>query len=267
MKFFINLILFTLSTAVFGSTINESPILKQMVKNGKLPTVAERVPSDPLIGNPRIPWTKMQCGQYGGTLRLIDYDAGTVGHDAGWANNEQWMETAGLSHDASTMKGGIFKDIKVTNNEKNFTFHMRKGMKFSNGANFDSEDIAFWWNDVMNNSKLTPGIPQKFKAGHKPSGNPPQFSVLNKYSFSFKFDEPFGGWSGLMTYGSGLGRITDSDYLKKIHAKYADKEELEKLVKERGFEKGEWHRLWGYYQNSNNLFLKVYVLRIHRALY
>ena len=151
MKFFINLILFTLSTAVFGSTINESPILKQMVKNGKLPTVSERVPSDPLIGNPRIPWTKMKCGQYGGTLRLIDYDAGTVGHDAGWANNEQWMETAGLSHDASTMKGGIFKDIKVTNNEKNFTFHMRKGMKFSNGAAFDSEDIAFWWNDVINN--------------------------------------------------------------------------------------------------------------------
>ena len=251
MKYLINLILLTLSTAVFGSTINESPILKQMVKNGKLPKVSERVPSEPLVGNPRIPWTKMECGQYGGTLRLIDYDAGTVGHDAGWANNEQWMETAGLSHDASTMKGGIFKDIKVTNNEKNFTFHMRKGMKFSNGANFDSEDIAFWWNDVMNNSKLTPGIPQKFRAGHKPSGNPPQFSVLNKYSFSFKFDEPFGGWSGLMTYGSGLGRITDSDYLKKIHAKYADKKELEKLVKERGFEKGEWHRLWGYYQNSN----------------
>ena len=54
-----------------------------------------------------------------------------------------------------------------------------------------------------------------------------------------------------MTYGAGLGRITDSDYLKKIHVKYANKKALDKLVKERGFEKGEWHRLWGYYQNAN----------------
>ena len=251
MRYLLLTIFFLSSTNLIGVTLNESPILKQMSKDGKIPNVNERVPSDPLIDNPRIPWTKMKCGQYGGTLRLIDYDAGTVGHDAGWANNEQWMETAGLSHDAGSMTGGIFKDIKVTNNERTFTFHMRKGMKFSNGAAFDSEDIAFWWNDVINHPKLTPGVPQKFKAGHKPSGNPPNFKVLNKYSFVFNFDQPFGGWTGLMTYGAGLGRITDSDYLKKIHVKYANKKALDKLVKERGFEKGEWHRLWGYYQNAN----------------
>lgn len=235
-----------------GMTFCEAPMLAAKVAAGELPPVAERVPLEPLVGNPRIPWTTMEKGVHGGTLRLIDYDAGTVGHDAGWANNEQWMETAGLSHDAATLAGGLFKAIDVSDDETAFTFHMRKGMKFSNGADFNSEDVAFWWNDVMNNEELTPVMSQNFRAGHKPDGNPPAFAVIDDYTFSFTFDQPYGGWTGLMTYGAGLGNLTDSDYLKQIHVDYANPEELAAKVKEQGFEEGEWYRLWGYYTGGNN---------------
>lgn len=238
-----------------GMTFCEAPMLAARVAAGELPPIEERIPLEPLVGNPRIPWTTMEKGVYGGALRLIDYDAGTVGHDAGWANNEQWMETAGLSHDAATLTGGIFKAIDVSDDEQVFTFHMRKGMKFSNGADFTSEDIAFWWNDVMNHAQLTPVISQNFRAGHKPDGNPPTFAVVDDYTFTFAFDQPYGGWTGLMTYGSGLGNLTDSDYLKQIHADYADPDELAAKVSERGFEEGEWYRLWGYYLSTNNQHL------------
>lgn len=237
-----------------GMTVCEAPVLAAKVAGGDLPPVEERVPLEPLVGNPRIPWTQMEKGVHGGTLRLIDYDAGTVGHDAGWANNEQWMETAGLSHDAATLVGGIFKGLDVSADEKEFTFHMRKGMKFSNGADFTTEDVAFWWNDVINNAELTPVISQNFRAGHKPDGNPPTFDVIDDYTFKFTFDQPYGGWSGLMTYGSGLGNLTDSDYLKQIHIDYANADELAAKVEEQGFEEGEWYRLWGYYLNSNQQY-------------
>jgi peptide/nickel transport system substrate-binding protein len=128
---------------------------------------------------------------------------------------------------------------------------MRKGMKFSNGADFTSEDVAFWWNDVMNNTDLTPSLSLNFRAGHKPTGNPPTFEVIDDYTFKFTFDQPYGGWTGLMTYGAGLGNITDSEYLKQIHVNYADAAELAAKVEEQGFEEGEWYRLWGYYLNSN----------------
>ncbi|MBX3011718.1 MAG: hypothetical protein KF832_09420 [Caldilineaceae bacterium] len=234
-----------------GMTVCEAPMLAAKVAAGELPPVEERVPLEPLVGNPRIPWTTMEKGVHGGTLRLIDYDAGTIGHDAGWANNEQWMETAGLSHDAATMVGGVFKGLDVSADEKEFTFHMRKGMKFSNGADFTTEDVAFWWNDVINNPQLTPAISQNFRAGHKPDGNPPTFAVIDDYTFQFTFDQPYGGWSGLMTYGAGLGNITDSDYLKQIHVDYATPEDLAAKVKERGFEDGEWYRMWGYYLSTS----------------
>lgn len=234
-----------------GMAFCEAPMLAAKVAAGELPPVEERVPLEPLVGNPRIPWVKMEKGKHGGTLRLIDYDAGTVGHDAGWANNEQWMETGGLSHDAATLVGGIFKGLDVSADEKEFTFHMRKGMKFSNGANFTTEDVAFWWNDVMNNEELTPVISQNFRAGHKPDGNPPTFEVIDDYTFKFTFDQPYGGWSGLMTYGAGLGNLTDSDYLKQIHVKYANADELAAKIKEQGFEPNEWYRLWGYYTGGN----------------
>jgi len=232
-----------------GMPFCESPMMAAKVEAGELPPVEDRLPEDPAVGNARIPWATMERGVYGGTMRLLDYDAGSIGHDGGWAENEPWMETAGLTHSAATMTGGIFASLDILEGDSVFVFHMRKGMKFSNGADFTSEDVAFWWNDMMLNETLTASIGSNFRTGHKPDGNVGVFEVVDDYTFKFTFDGAYGGWAGLFTYGNGLAVFTDSDYLKQIHVDYADPDELEAKIADQGYEPGEWYRLWGYYQS------------------
>src|ERR1700712_1796932 len=50
--------------AKWPKTFNEAPMLAEQVKAGKLPPVAERVPSEPLVWQPL-----NEVGKYGGTWR------------------------------------------------------------------------------------------------------------------------------------------------------------------------------------------------------
>ncbi len=48
-----------------------------------------------------------------------------------------------------------------------FTFHLRKGQKWSNGKAFTTEDFRFWWEDVANNADLMPAGPPQYPAGRR----------------------------------------------------------------------------------------------------
>jgi peptide/nickel transport system substrate-binding protein len=241
-----------LESQAAGNAFCEAPMLAARVEAGELPPVDERLPVNPAVGNNRIPdWQAvMERGEYGGTLRLIDFDAGSIGHDAGWISNEPWVETEDIAHDFATMTGNIF-ELEISDDDQVFTFHMRKGMKFSDGSDFDTDDIDFWWNDMLHNETLTPVIGSTWRSGNSPSGNVGTMEVVDRYTFKISFDQPYGGWPGLFTYGGGPHRFTDSDYLKKIHGDYADPDELAALLEKHGFEAGEWNRLFGVYTSTN----------------
>ena len=40
-----------------------------------------------------------------------------------------------------------------------FTFHLRKGHRWSDGSPFTSEDFRYFWEDVANDPKLSPSGP------------------------------------------------------------------------------------------------------------
>ncbi len=40
-----------------------------------------------------------------------------------------------------------------------FTFHLRKGQKWSDGSPFTTEDFRFFWEDIANNPELSPAGP------------------------------------------------------------------------------------------------------------
>jgi peptide/nickel transport system substrate-binding protein len=223
-------------------------MLTEMVNGGSLPACAERVPAEPLVGVPNIlPWLpNPEVGKYGGTLRLVDYDKGTLGHDGSWLQAEFWLAAEGTKHDSSKMHGNIFRDVEISPDAKTFTFHMRKGMKFSDGSPFTSEDMAFWWNDIMLNTQLTPVIGENWRSGRNPQAEPMEFKAIDDFTFQFVSTEPFGGFPGLLTYGSP--DIPDSDFMKKYHADYTSLEEMEPLIQELGYQPGEWWRVFGYMQ-------------------
>ena len=241
-----------LESQAAGMSFCEAPMLAARVAAGELAPVDERLPVNPVVGNNRIPdWQAvMERGEYGGTLRLLDFDAGTIGHDAGWISNEPWVETEDIAHDFATMTGNIF-DLEISADDKEFTFHMRKGMKFSDGADFDTEDVQFFWDNILHNETLTPIVGSSWRAGNTPTGNVGVLEVIDRYTFKITYDAPYGGWPGLFTYGGGPHRFTDSDYLKKFHGDFADADELAALLDEHGFEAGEWNRLYGIFNSGN----------------
>lgn len=55
-----------LSFSTWAATYNEAPQLAELVKAGKLPTVEQRLPENPLVVEPN-----ESIGQYGGTLNLV----------------------------------------------------------------------------------------------------------------------------------------------------------------------------------------------------
>ena len=106
---------------------NEAPELAKLVSEGKLPPVEDRLPEEPLIVPPI-----ERIGQYGGIWRR-----GFTGRAD--AQNIQRIEHDHLLYydlDGQTIVPHIAKSWEVSEDGTTFTFHLRKGMKWSDGAPF-----------------------------------------------------------------------------------------------------------------------------------
>lgn len=203
------------------SSFNEAPTLTELVKQGKLPPVEKRLPEEPLVV---VPVEKI--GEYGGTLRscmLGRGDTAGLTRDIGYEGLVRW------SADCTKVVPNIAKMWRVTDEGKTFTFYLRKGMKWSDGQPFTADDILFWYDDVLLNKELTPTIPKWLTA----NGQVVKVEKLDDYTIRFKFAEPQGLFLQRLAMADGLGIILPKHYLKQFHIKYASKEKLDALVKEK----------------------------------
>ena len=55
--------------------------------------------------------------------------------------------------------------LQMQDNANTWTFDMREGLRWSDGAPFTSADIMFWWNDAVRNEKVTPKLPSYWMVG------------------------------------------------------------------------------------------------------
>ncbi len=206
-------------------------MLEELVKAGKLPPVEERLPKEPLVIN-----VIEEVGQYGGV-----WDQAVTGMaDARGATGysiEPW-----IIYDPKCQEWTphLAKKVEISEDGKEFTFYIREGHKWSDGEPFTADDIVFWYEDIVLNDELTPGKPAWMKSGG-------QLGVVEKvddYTVKFKFAQPHGLLLAFMAYvwGGGGGLGYPAHYLKQFHAKYADKDELDKLVKDGGYEN--WAQLF-----------------------
>lgn len=217
-------------------TFNEAPQLAALVKQGKLPPVAERMGQDPLVIKPL-----HQVGKYGGIWRRgfsgpADYWNGL--RCCSGPDSLLYWEFTG-----NDPTPNIAKSWDVTDDGRTTILHLRRGMKWSDGQPFTADDFVFWYNHIALNEELVPTFPSYFTI----NGKRGKLEKIDDQTIALKFPEPYHLLLDVLagsTQMSGQafrgqfdgGGFAPAHYLKQFHAHFIGKEAAEKLAKDQGYD-------------------------------
>ncbi len=203
----------------------EAPELAELVKAGKLPPVEQRISDEPLVISP-----KDHIGKYGGMLR-----GGATGPGGGGADLflSRCQPLVILLPDMKTIVPHIIKGWDFSDDFKTFTLYLRKGMKYSDGAQLTAEDYLFWYNDILLNDDLRPVKPRHFS----PGGEPMKVEKVDDYTVRFHFAIPYPVILDILSVAvEQVWRypFQPKHYLKEYHINY--NKDADKLAKDAGFD-------------------------------
>lgn len=196
----------------------ESPILAAMVKEGKLPPVKERVPEEPVVlaGVEGV-------GTYGGTwLRVANAmrDVDIISWRIAYPSLVRWSPLGYpiVPHAA--------KSVESSPDKKEWTITLRKGMKWSDGHPLTTDDILYWWENVLNDTAVTGVVPLWLKV----CGKSPTFERLDELRLKIVF--PLSNGLFLETLASRGHEILNSPahYLRQYHPRLGDQALIEKTM-------------------------------------
>ncbi len=201
----------------------EPPLLEQAVASGELPPVAERIPEEPEIVS--YEGTEKEPGGYGGTLRLL----GASAKDTRLLVIYGYARLVGYNSEFELVPD-IAQSVEVEE-DRTFTFHLRRGHKWSDGEPFTSEDFRFYWEDMGNDAEVARFGPPKelLVDGEKPTVEYPD-ELTVRYSWS----KPNPYFLPALAGAQPLDIFRPAHYLKQFHAKYAGLEEVEKMAAQAG---------------------------------
>lgn len=224
------------------TTFVEPPILADKVAKGELPPVQERLPKVPAVAD--LAWPGQTTGKHGGEITLLMASpkdtrlmvvygyARLVGYDAKFA-----------------LKPDILQAYEVEAG-RIFTFHLRPGHKWSNGDPFTTEDFRYFWEDVANNSDLTPaGPPVQMLV----DGEAPKVEIIDETTIRYSWSKPNPQFLPWLAGPSPLYIFRPSKYLKQFHVKYTDPKDMEQKLGKMG--QHSWaalhNRIDNMYRNDN----------------
>jgi peptide/nickel transport system substrate-binding protein len=228
----------------------QAPMLDDQVKAGKIPPLEQRLPDDVFVVGPGIylttenlpDWTP---GKYGGTLRMA-HAVANWNPDIFVMMNEPFLMAPKIGDQGIICS--ICKDFKVSDDNKVFTFTLRKGLKWSDGQPVTTDDVRFAWEDIRNNDKLYPSGPDnQFRTGFTPSSNPGKLDIIDDYTFKFTFDGPYGSFLRALTIEGWVGytiMLEPAHYLKQFHIKYTTLDALKPELDKLNLTGGEWWQVF-----------------------
>ena len=193
----------------------ESPVSAKMVADGTLPSVDERLTTEPLV---IMPYDKI--GQYGGQIRTGALSTSLIGGDGDMVNQPQQMLR--LTPNLREQVPNVLKDWSVSADFKTITMFMRKGLRWSDGQPCTADDVLYVHEDVILNTDLTPVVPEHLR----PGGKPMVMEKLDDYSYKITFAAPVPYWPMLMMahkYDYWDQWINPAHYLKQFHIRYNPK--------------------------------------------
>ena len=214
-----------------ASQYNEAPMLAEMVANGELPPVDERLPSNPLVIEP---WDEI--GHYGGTWRRIAVGPGDVGI---YPYRLMYPQLIRYNINGTEYIPNLAESWEVSDDATTYTFHLREGTKWSDGEPFTSADLMFWYEDRLGDEDLTPSFPTWLSVG----GEPVVMDAPDEFTIRFTFPAPHGLFLTFLAGANGASMTWHpKHYLSQFHRNYVDEAELTTMAQEEDFEF--WHQLF-----------------------
>ncbi|MBL8698213.1 MAG: ABC transporter substrate-binding protein, partial [Alphaproteobacteria bacterium] len=186
----------------------EAPDLVKLAADGKLPKLADRLPADPLV----IKVDKV--GRYGGSLRRGL--RGSADHNGILRMvGNQGLVRWNLAFTEVLPNVAAKWDVNADSSE--FTFHLRKGMKWSDGKPFTADDIVFSIEDCAKNTELYKSTPSPLVIGGKPC----TVTKIDESTVRFSFAGPYALFLEMMA--TPLGQhptLFPKHYGSQFHPKY-----------------------------------------------
>lgn len=216
-----------------GHTYQEAPMLRDMVDQGLLPPVDERLPENPMIIEP-----VEQIGTYGGTWRRF-----TLGNRDLLLNTRLGYEPlVRWGRDGRTVIPNLAESWEILDQGRTFVFHLRKGVRWSDGHPLTAADIDFFINDVMANTDISPIFPSWLEINNQRV----HFYAPDPYTAVFEFPQPYSIFIEMMAY-NGTNIMAPRHYLEQFHEDFCDAEKLQRSIDEAHLE--HWRDL--YYLKSD----------------
>lgn len=221
-----------LGISVAQAAYQEAPQLAEQVKAGKLPAAEQRLPENPIVVK-----AIESVGQYGGTWHR------------GWTGIKDFHCFGRLIYDPmlrwprdpkDPVQPGLAEKWEWSEDGKTLTLHLRKGLKWSDGAPFTTDDITFWWDNIENDTNITKAPHAEWVVG----GEPMKLEKVDDVTIKLHFAAPNGlaETVGLAFHGSQwplgferFGFFAPRHYLEQFHPKYNNKVDY-KVFEEKAWE-------------------------------
>ncbi len=224
------------NSSEFPTSFNEAPQFAELVAAGKLPPVAERIGSDPLVIEP-----VHEIGEYGGIWRR-----GFSGPADKWNGYRCCTGTDHVlywDYTGSTPVPNIAKSWEASEDGKSFTIRLRDGMKWSDGASFSADDFVFWFESMYGNEELVPTNTSYFST----SSGKGNLKKIDNLTIEINFPDPYFLFIDVLAGATHLGghayqgpnargMFAPAHYMKQFHPDHAGQGAVDVIVADEGYD-------------------------------
>jgi ABC-type dipeptide/oligopeptide/nickel transport system permease component/ABC-type transport system substrate-binding protein len=158
---------------------NESPLLADLVGEGKLPPLAQRLPREPIV---------MQgpdgIGRYGGTWLRVANAVGDIGIISNRMSCAYLVRWSPLGY---PIEPHIARSVAASADFRVWTVHLRPGLKWSDGHPYTADDIVYWWEQEILNPAVSGTVPDWMMT----AGKPGRVERVDDFQVRFVFPDPY----------------------------------------------------------------------------
>jgi ABC-type dipeptide/oligopeptide/nickel transport system permease component/ABC-type transport system substrate-binding protein len=199
----------------------EAPILAELVKAGRLPPLQERLgekTGEEWLCEPCVMQGVDGIGNYGGTWRRILSSAA----DMKWITYRgSYSGLVRFSPQGMPIVPHLAKSYTISPDNKEFTFYLRRGVKWSDGQPFTADDIMYWYKWECLDKDIMASPPKYMKV----KGRYGKAIKVDDYCVKFVFPEPYGLFIQRMAQSSWEMTSSPEHYLSKYHPNHPSRDD------------------------------------------